>query len=170
MDSCAKESREALNGKIEVLEKRIADGARTVDPLASILHMEILWANPEEAEGIMHVTPELRNPFGSVHGGCLFALADSVAGHNIAAAGRLSVTLNGSVNFLHPALGEEVRCRSRIRKLGKKISVIEVEAEDEQGVLLFTGSFTFSTIREIPPHLICAAGEEGCVIEGTEVL
>lgn len=141
---------------IEDLEARIASGARTVDPLAELLHMEVLWADPQEAEGILRVSPELCNPYGSVHGGCLVALADSVAGHNMAAAGKLCVTLSSAVNFLRPATGRFVRCRSRIQKVGKRVSVVEVEERGEKDELLLTAHFTFSTMKEIPPHIIHA--------------
>lgn len=157
MDSCVEEqSEQKPYDYIGELEQNIAGGARTVDPLAKLLNMEILWADPQEAEGVMHITPEVLNPFGSVHGGCLVALADSVAGHNMAAAGKFCVTLNSTVNFLSPAMGREVRCHSRIQKLGKRVSVVAVEATDEEKKLLLTGFFTFSAMKEIPPHIIPA--------------
>ncbi len=136
------------------LEETMATGQKTLDPLAKLMHMEILQANARTCEGIMHVTDELRNPYGSVHGGCLVTLADSVAGHNMVGAGKLCVTLNSNINFLSPALGDTVHCYSEIQKLGKKISVVAVEARDEADRLLLTASFTFSTLREVAPHII----------------
>lgn len=157
MASCVEEKAgEPSRNYIAELEKSIASGARTVDPLARLMHMEILWASPEEAEGILHVTPDLLNPYGTVHGGCLVTLADSVAGHNMAAAGKLCVTLSSTVNFLRPAMGQEVRCHSHIQKVGKRISVVAVEATDEQENLLLTALFTFSAMKDIPPHVITA--------------
>lgn len=138
----------------ELLEEMKADGVRTLDGFAERLNMEVLWAGPEEAEGIMHVTPDLLNPYGIVHGGCLSTLADTVSGHNVIAAGRLCVTLNSSMNFLHAADCKQVRCHSRIRKLGKRISVVDVEQWDERGNLLTTASYTFSTMKMVPPHII----------------
>lgn len=157
MDSCVedKTGRKA-HDFIAELEQNIASGAKTVDPLAKLLNMEMLWAGPQEAEGVMYITPEVLNPYGSVHGGCLVALADSVAGHNMIAAGKICVTLNTTVNFLSPAIGREVRCRSRIQKMGKRVSVVAVEATDEQEKLLMTAFFTFSAMKEIPPHIITA--------------
>lgn len=145
------------------LEEELSQGARTVDPLAKLMNMEILWANHQEAEGVMYVTPALLNPYGSVHGGCLVTLADSVAGHNMAAAGKLCVTLSSTVNFLSPATGSLVRCHSRVQKLGKRVSVVAVEASDENDQLLLTGLFTFSAMKNIPPHSITAqdSREEG---------
>jgi len=162
MDSCADEKAGVQTPDyFAELEQNIAGGARTVDPLAKLLNMEMLWADPQEAEGVMYITPEVLNPYGSVHGGCLVALADSVAGHNMIAAGKICVTLNTTVNFLSPAMGREVRCRSRVQKMGKRVSVVAVEATDEKEKLLMTAFFTFSAIKEIPPHIITARGELG---------
>lgn len=136
-----------------IVEELMAQGG-TIDPFIQSLNMEVLWADPHEAEGILHVTPHVLNPYGTVHGGCLVALADSVAGHNMAAAGKLSVTQNSTVSFLRPATGKVVHCYSKIQKLGKQTSVVAVEQKDEKGALLTTALFTFHTIKEIPPHLI----------------
>jgi acyl-CoA thioesterase len=122
--------------------------------------MEMLWADPQEAEGIMYVTAGILNPYGIVHGGCLVALADTVAGHNLLAAGKICVTLSSTVNFLRPAKGKTVKCHSHIQKLGKQVSVVSVEETDEKGQLLVTALFTFSTVEEIPPHLIIAKEQE----------
>jgi acyl-CoA thioesterase len=135
-----------------IVEELLAQGG-TIDPFIQSLNMEVLWADPQEAEGILHVTPQVLNPYGTVHGGCLVALADSVAGHNMAAAGKLSVTQSSTVNFLRPAVGKMVYCRSKIQKLGRT-SVVAVEQTDEEGTLLTTALFTFHMIKEIPPHLI----------------
>lgn len=153
MSAEAKEqSREQIvNSMLE--EVRIG-GVRTIDSFAERLNMEVLWAGPEEAEGVMRVTPEILNPYGTVHGGCLSTLADTVSGHNVAAAGRLCVTLSCTMNFLRSANCQQVRCHSKIRKLGKRISVVDVEQWDEKENLLTTASYTFSTFKEIPPHII----------------
>lgn len=161
MVSCASE--QAEQGQYDLiakLEEDMAQGARTLDPLAKLMNMEILWANAKEAEGVMHITPTLMNPYGMVHGGCLVTLADSVAGHNMAAAGRLCVTLSSTVNFLNPAKGKLVRCHSRVQKLGRRIGVVGVEARDENDALLLTALFTFSAMKTIPPHIITAPEEQ----------
>lgn len=161
MASCVEETADKEDRNfIAELEASMQQGARTVDPLAKLLHMEMLWADPQEAEGLLRVTPEILNPYGSVHGGCLVTLADSVAGHNMAAAGKLCVTLSSTVNFLRPATGQEVRCHSRIQKRGKRVSVVFVEATDENDTLLLTAFFTFSAMKDIPPHIIAPMGGE----------
>ena len=149
-----------------IAEDLITEGGRTMDPFAQRLQMEVLWANAQEAGGVMHVSPAVLNPYGTVHGGCLMALADTVAGHNMAAAGKLCVTQSSAVSFLRAARGPTIHCRSKIQKLGKAISVVSVEETDESGNLLTTALFTFHTMKEIPPHII-TVGDKGENSSGT---
>ena len=153
MGSCADCSKDVEPGS-NIMENLLADGRRTVDPFIQSLNMEILWSSPEEAEGVMYVDKKVLNPYGTVHGGCMMTLADSVAGHNVIAAGRMCVTLNSTVNFLRPADCKAVYCHSKIQKLGRQISVVAVEQTDERGNLLMTGILTFNTVKNVPPHII----------------
>ncbi len=136
------------------LELLMREGEKTLDPLAKLIPMEMLWANESEAEGVLHVEDKVLNPFGFVHGGILSTLADSVAGHNMVAAGKICVTQSSTLTFLRPARGPKVFCRSRVQKLGRQIGVCTVEMADGEGSLLVTGLFTFSVIKEIEkaPH------------------
>lgn len=153
MASCdeKKATREELLAKIE---DNIATGEKNLDPFSAMLNIDILSANPQKASGVLHVTPVVLNPYGIVHGGCLLSLADTVAGHNLAAAGKLGVTLSNTTNFLNAASGKEIYCHSTIQKLGRKISVVYVEAKDEADTMIFNAFFTYSTIKEIKPHSI----------------
>ncbi|MEG2000171.1 MAG: PaaI family thioesterase [Evtepia sp.] len=160
MDSCADKvvPLRPETSRATELRYKIEQGARTLDPFAIRHHMEILWANEAGAEGIMRVTPEVLNPYGTVHGGCLVALADTVAGHNMVAGGRLCVTQSSTVNFLRPATGQFVHCYAKPQKLGKSICVVSVDQTDEHDNLLTTALFTFSVMEQIEPHVIGKRG------------
>ena len=45
------------------------------------------------------------NPLGTVHGGCLYTLADTVAGFAAASCGFEGPTLSGNMYFLRPTMG-----------------------------------------------------------------
>ncbi len=137
-----------------MVSDKLDRGERALDPFAERNQIEILWADANGAEGVMTVNDGVLNPYGTVHGGCLVALADTVAGHNMAASGRLCVTQSSTVNFLRPASGRLVRCRSVPQKLGKSVCVAYVEETDEEGELLTTALFTFCVVRQVKPHVI----------------
>lgn len=97
-------------------------------------------------EGELKITPQSLNPLGIVHGGCLAALADTVAGVAASrAVGVPSVTVNYCFNFLRPAkgTGQKIYCRAVPDKLGKTLSVYSVTLTDDDGAEVACGTFTF---------------------------
>lgn len=97
------------------------------------------------AEGVLAVGETNLNPHGTVHGGCLYTLADTVAGTAVAAAcGKPCVTANSSMEFLRPATGSRVFCSVRPKKLGRVLCVMAVELTGESGKAVATGTFTFA--------------------------
>lgn len=90
------------------------------------------------------VTDAVKNPYGSVHGGCLYAFADIVAGFAACTSGRYSSTINGNMNFLKPAMDTEyITCTAIRERQGKSVGVYHVNLFDDKEQLLETGTFTF---------------------------
>ena len=97
-----------------------------------------------EAEGVLEVSPSVLNVWGTVHGGALSTLADTVAGTGVAAAtGRGCVTVNYSMNYLHPATGGVITCTAHPAKLGNHICVMRTTLKNKKGDAVATGEFTF---------------------------
>ncbi|MCD8377040.1 MAG: PaaI family thioesterase [Oscillospiraceae bacterium] len=95
------------------------------------------------AEGELTLGKENQNPWGTVHGGALATLADTVAGAcAVAATGCVCVTVDFYLNYLRPALGGKVHCAAQAEHIGKTLSVVQVRIRDEQGKALATGQFT----------------------------
>ena len=107
-------------------------------------HIHITVARADYAEGQLEVCSTSLNPLGTVHGGCLYTLADTVAGTAaIAFKGKRCVTVNSSMEFLRPATGGVIRCTATPKKAGRTLSVIQVQLHDEGETLVATGTFTF---------------------------
>lgn len=106
----------------------------------------VLSARPDgTAEGVLDVTERSHNPHHTVHGGCLYTLADTVAGSAVAAAcSTPCVTANSSMEFLRPATGSKVFCSARPKKLGRFLNVVQVELTGDNGKVVATGTFTFA--------------------------
>ena len=104
----------------------------------------ILSAQPDgTAEGVLNVTQSSHNPHGTVHGGCLYTLADTVAGTAACAHGASCVTVNGTMEFLRPATGPTIRCAASPKKQGSTLSVMQVVLTNAEGKEVATGTFTF---------------------------
>ena len=98
---------------------------------------------PGRAEGILEVGPNSINPHGNVHGGALATLADTVGGCCACSKGGQCVTASSTMEFLRPAWGGRIYCEATPKKLGRKLSVIQVTLTDEQEKVVATGTFTF---------------------------
>lgn len=98
---------------------------------------------PGYGEGVLTVSRTSANPHGTVHGGCLYTLADTVAGTAACAHGASCVTLNGTLEYLRPATGPTIRCVATPKKQGQTISVMQVVLTNDGGKEVATGTFTF---------------------------
>ncbi|NCB64052.1 MAG: PaaI family thioesterase [Clostridia bacterium] len=101
--------------------------------------------------GELAITPHSLNPMGIVHGGCLAALADTVAGVAVA-VGQHSrcVTVNYSMSFLRPAKGDgkKIVCTAAPHKLGRTLCVYGVSLTDDGGKEVASGTFTFCLMKD----------------------
>lgn len=95
------------------------------------LQLDVLNATCDIVEMEVDVRPEMRQPLGAVHGGCLGALADVTCAYaTLLASHRPVVTSSYSIHFLIPAHGPRVRVTGRVIKLGKKQATVEARLFD----------------------------------------
>jgi uncharacterized protein (TIGR00369 family) len=96
------------------------------------------------------VDPAHYNINGVLHGGVLMALLDTAMGHAVAdlvvPAGRFNAAAQFNINFLAPIKSGVVRASAEVRKLGKRLAVVEAEATDEDGRLLAVATATHSLL------------------------
>lgn len=128
---------------------------------AAYNRMELEMVEPDRAVFRMEIRPESRNPFGMVHGGALYTLADNAAGVAAHTDGRTYVTQTSSLHFLRNQSAGTVRAEGRVRHRGSAICLTEVDLAGEGGVLLATGEFTYFRVDEERMKRRAAAGEGG---------
>ena len=113
--------------------------------------MTVTEVRPGYGEGVLKVGPTVLNPHGTVHGGALYTLADTVAGTAACPPGFTCVTVNSSMEFLRPASGSAIRCVATPKKEGRTLSVMQVVLTNEAGQEVATGTFTFYLIERKKP-------------------
>lgn len=99
---------------------------------------------------VMELTagPDSLNPYGFVHGGALYTMADCACGAAARTDGRKYVTLSSSFNFLHSGReGDTIRAEAKVRHRGRTTCYMDVELTNEKSVLLASGNFTFFCIE-----------------------
>ncbi|MDE6984223.1 MAG: PaaI family thioesterase, partial [Lachnospiraceae bacterium] len=72
-----------------------------------LLDMKITELSEGYCKGEMPLRPEILNPLGTVHGGCTFALADTIGGSAALTHGSSIVTVDSSIHYLAPACNTE---------------------------------------------------------------
>lgn len=82
------------------------------------------------------VTEASLNPYGMVHGGFMFGLADTAAGVAARSSGRKAVTLSSHIEYLHACHGSKIKAVVEAVKIGKNVSVYEVSIYDEKEVIV----------------------------------
>ena len=98
-----------------------------------------------ERHALMEVTVVAghANYYGGTHGGLLATLADTACffPRPLIPSGARVTTTNLSLNYLRPAaVGETLRARAELLRLGRRTANLEVRIENGAGKLLVQGS------------------------------
>ena len=112
---------------------------------AFMLHnyMELESVEPDRAVFALTIRPESCNPYGMVHGGAIYTLADNATGAAAHSDGRYYVTQTSALHFLRNQATGTVRASAWVRHRGKSTVLTAVDITGDGGRLLATGEFTF---------------------------
>ncbi|MCI8477749.1 MAG: PaaI family thioesterase [Oscillospiraceae bacterium] len=115
--------------------------------------IQLIEITPEYAVSFLETVGEdSLNPYGIVHGGVYFTMADVAAAALARTDGRAYVTLDSSIHFLRSARqGASIRATAHPRHRGKSTFLSVVEVTDQDGRLLASADFTFFCLGDKPP-------------------
>lgn len=109
--------------------------------------LEIIAMEKGHMETKIPVTESIVNPYGSVHGGALYALADITAGFTACTYGSYVSTSNGNLTYIKPGMNTEyIVCTADVLHPGRKVTSVAVKLTDDKDNLLDTGTFIFGII------------------------
>jgi uncharacterized protein (TIGR00369 family) len=122
------------------------DGTLPPAPISALVGMTA--GSVEDGEVMFRCVPDesTYNPIGSVHGGIMCTLLDSVtscAVHSTLPAGMAYSTLEIKVSYLRAAsAGVELTAVGRVTRRGRRVSFAEGEIRDPDGRLIATATST----------------------------
>lgn len=124
------------------LERKTQERLRTN---AFMIHnyIEMESVEPDRAVFRLNIHPESKNPYGMVHGGAIYTLADNATGSAAHSDGRFYVTQTSALHFLRNQSEGIVRAEAHVRHRGKSTCLVDVDITGEGGILIATGEFTF---------------------------
>lgn len=113
-----------------------------------INHIRLEEVEPDRVVTALDAGADSLNPYGFVHGGALYTMADCACGAAARTDGRKYVTLSSSFNFLHSGLdGDAIRAEARVRRRGRTTCYVDVDLTNQKGQLLASGNYTFFCIE-----------------------
>lgn len=119
-------------------------------PFWELLGIEVVEMEEGYAKLIMPFHEKLTQPFGIVHGGAIFTIADSAAAIAIVRMvepGRRFVTVEMKINYLAPVNGGIIEAKAKILKKGKTIIPIDVHVINN-GILIAKAISTYIILDE----------------------
>lgn len=95
------------------------------------------------AEASMWISENHLNPVASIHGGCLFSIADVAASAAASSHGFAVTTLNTDFHYLRAGLNcTQIIAKAHEVKYGKRVMVYRSSVYDQDDILLAEGTFT----------------------------
>jgi len=92
------------------------------------------------------------NPNKHIHGGCIFALMDTVGGVAAIMQGNLITTASSDIHYINPGFHtKKLFAEARPIKNGKNLLVYDVEAKDDQNTVLAKATFTYFRLEQKLP-------------------
>lgn len=128
----------------EELKQRLLDSNEFI----SNNEIKILEFSDDHAKLEMKIDKAVLNGHGIVHGGIIFAMADNAAAAATFTKGRLCVTLNSTINFIHPVVGEKMIVEADAIFAGRTTGVYDVKVTNDQCTLCAKASFTMYFVPE----------------------
>src|SRR3954451_14038696 len=121
--------------------------------LAALLGLETIDDDPDHSRARVPVRNDLLQPFGTVHGGVMSTLVESVCSRSTALAvlgeGMIAMGQSISVNFLRPVGEGQLEVFARARHRGRTTWVWDAEVRDAEDRLCALAQMTIA-VRPAP--------------------
>ena len=126
---------------------------RATEGFDALYGLVITEMTDELVVGEVPVRPELKQPYGLIHGGVYASIAESLASLGTAVPvlpqGKLATGLSNQTSFLRPITGGTIHARAIRKHAGRTTWVWEVEISDDQGRLCVLTRMTVA-VRDLP--------------------
>lgn len=97
--------------------------------------MELLELKEGYCKGRIVLSEKHNNPMGTVHGGLIFGLADTIGGRAAMSYGDKVVTLNANICYLNPAANTEyIEAEATAIRNGRTTAIYDVMIRTAEGV------------------------------------
>jgi uncharacterized protein (TIGR00369 family) len=103
-----------------------------------------------QAEMSWTPTPDMANPYGSVHGGIIATIVDEVTGAAVTSAieSATAPTVSLNVEYLHAIpIGGTCTVLGEVVRMGRAMAIVDARIVNEEGKLLVRGTCIYQIPR-----------------------
>lgn len=101
------------------------------------------------AKGEIELKPIHMNPIGSIHGGAVFALADTIGGFAACTVARRCTTVSSNINYINPTINlTKLIAEATVIKAGKRMITVEIVIEDQNEKMFSKAVMTYFRLGE----------------------
>lgn len=118
-------------------------------PFPSLLGFELVDLKYGEAVLKLKMRDQLRQPYGTLHGGATASLIDTAMAFacvTCLSATEQSTTIDLTVHYLRPHTNGEVFCTAKVVRAGKRILTVSAEVVNEEGKIIATALSTYTKV------------------------
>lgn len=105
-------------------------------------NIKVVSVTDNYAQVELEINSKSLNPYGIVHGGAYYTMADCAAGMLARTDGRKYLTLNSSINYIKSVSSGKIKAVSNIEHRGSSTCVVSVKITNENEDLLAKATFT----------------------------
>jgi uncharacterized protein (TIGR00369 family) len=115
--------------------------------------LKAMHADWGEFDSIVEIRGEHRQQDGFIHAGLMATMADHTAGYSaftIVSERFQILTIEFKINFLRPAFGDALVCKSRVIREGRQVIVAESDVYDRRGETKVQTAKAIVTLMAVP--------------------
>lgn len=133
---------------ISDMEKVVMDAANNlIRPLSGFEQAKLVELSEGHSIVSIEISETALNSLGNVHGGFLYTLSDISAGIISVSHRLVSVTLNGSMNYIKGLSSGTLFFEANTLHKGRTTIVADVKVTDQNQTLVATGTFTMYVLK-----------------------
>lgn len=119
-----------------------------IRPLSGFEQAKVVEVSEGHSVISIEITETALNSLGNVHGGFLYTLCDISSGIISASHSLVSVTLNGSINYIKGLSSGTLYFEANTLHKGRTTIVVDVKVTDQNKTLVSTGTFTMYVLKD----------------------
>lgn len=131
------------------MPKHVPQGSEEFNPFGELIGLSFSKLEEGRSECHLHIEEKLLNPYGVVHGGVIYSLADTAMGgalYSLMSEDERCVTVEMKVAYFLPVTSGSLECTAEVVHRGRKLGFVEADVRNG-GRDVAKASATFSIFK-----------------------